>query len=172
MINLAKFVRAQHRLYCHHIPILPKLIQLWIFIVYSSAISPKVRIGGGTFFNHSGFGILLNENVIIGRDCKIGNSVSIVGQGPYKNAPVLRNRVYVGPGAVIQGPVVVENNVIVAPNAVVTKSCPKNAIVAGNPAKIIGWSNELNYDIFKDENWDESIKPYLKDEKGISRSDK
>ena len=68
-----------------------------------------------------------------------------------------------GPGAVIQGPVIIEDNVIIAPNAVVTKSVPKNAVVAGIPAKIIGWSDKLDYDIFADESWKEGTKPYLKE---------
>jgi len=160
-MNLGKICRAGHCLWEHRIPFLPKLFQLIIFVFYSSAISPRVKIGKGTFFNHKGFGVLINDKVIIGDNCKIGNNVSIVGQGPYKKAPLLKDRVYVGPGAVIQGPVVIESNVIIAPNAVVNKSVPKNAIVAGVPAKIIGWSNQLDYDIFADESWKEGIKPYL-----------
>lgn len=160
-MNLSDLCRCMHSLWKHKIPILPKLIQALIFVVHSSAISYKVKIGKGTFFNHKGFGVLINDNVVIGEDCKIGNNVSIVGQGPYKNAPVLKDKVYVGPGAVIQGPVMVESNVIIAPNAVVTKSVPENAIVAGVPAKIIGWTNELDYDIFADESWKEGTKPYL-----------
>lgn len=136
-------------------------MQLVAFVCYSSAVSYKVRLGRGTFFNHAGFGILINSNVVIGEDCKIGNNVSIVGQGPYKNVPVIKNRVYVGPGAVIQGPVIVEDGVIVAPNAVVTRSVPAGAIVAGVPARIIGWTKDLDYDIFKNESWNEDIRPYL-----------
>ena len=161
MINLSKFVRAGNWLWNHKVPILPQILQLLIFLCYSSAISYKVRIGKGTFFNHSGLGVLINSNVIIGNNCKIGNNVSIVGQGPYKNVPILKNRIFIGSGAVIQGPVVIEDNVIVAPNSVVNKSVPKNAIVAGIPAKIIGWSDKLDYDIFQDESWKEGIKPYL-----------
>lgn len=155
------YVGVGYFLWSHKIPILPKLIQAFIFVVYSSAISYKVKIGKGTFFNHKGFGVLINENVTIGENCKIGNNVSIVGQGPYKNVPILKNKIYVGPGAVIQGPVVIENFVIIAPNAVVTKSVPEFAIVAGIPAKIIDWSNQLGYDIFADESWKEGIKPYM-----------
>lgn len=163
MLNLAKIIGGGNWLYRHHIPILPKIMQLIAFLCYSSAVSYKVRIGKGTFFNHAGFGILINDSVVIGENCKIGNNVSIVGQGPYKNTPVLKNRIYIGPGAVIQGPVILEDNVIVAPNSVVNKSVPRNAVVAGIPAKIIGWSDKLDYDIFKDENWKEGIRPYLID---------
>lgn len=160
-MNLSTLCRGGYFLWKHKIPILPKLLQGLIFVVHSSAISYRVKIGKGTFFNHKGFGVLINDNVVIGDNCKIGNNVSIVGQGPFKNAPVLKNRVYVGPGAVIQGPVVIESNVIIAPNAVVTKSVPENAIVAGIPAKIIGWTNLLDYDIFADESWKEGTKPYM-----------
>lgn len=160
-MNLSKLCRGGYFLWSHKIPILPKLFQAVIFLIHSSAISYRVKIGKGTFFNHKGFGVLINDNVVIGEDCKIGNNVSIVGQGPYKQVPILKNKIYVGPGAVIQGPVVIENNVIIAPNAVVTKSVPENAIVAGIPAKIIGWSNQLDYDIFADESWKEGTKPYM-----------
>lgn len=80
MVNLATVHRIGHRLSELNIPLLPKLFQLFIFLCYSSAISYKVKIGKGTFFNHSGFGILLNAKVVIGDNCKIGNNVSIVGQ--------------------------------------------------------------------------------------------
>lgn len=109
-----------------------------------------------------GGGILINPHVRIGEHTKIGNNCSIVGQGPYKNAPVIGNRVYIGPGAVIQGPVVIDDHVIIAPNSVVTKSVPQYAIVAGVPAKIIGDVRKLDYDIFKDESWKEGKKEYLK----------
>lgn len=161
MLNVVKIQKVAHWLYLHHIPLFPKLLQLLIFICYSSSISYKTNIGKGTFFNHAGFGILINSKVQIGDDCKIGNNVSIIGQSPYKNPPILKNHIFVGPGAIIQGPVIVEDNVIVAPNAVVTKSVPMNAIVAGIPAKIVGWTDKLDYDIFKDEAWKEETKPYI-----------
>ncbi len=161
MLNVVRIQKAAHWLYLHHIPLLPQLLQLVIFICYSSSISYKTHIGKATFFNHAGFGILINAKVEIGDGCKIGNNVSIIGQSPYKKPPVLKNHIFVGPGAIIQGPVIVEDNVIVAPNAVVTKSVPQNAIVAGIPAKIVGWTNQLDYDIFKDEAWKEGTKPYM-----------
>ena len=85
-----------------------------------------------------------------------------MGQGPYKMTPNIGNGVYIGPGAVIQGPVVIDDDVIIAPNAVVNKSVPRYAIVAGIPAKIIGDVRKLDYDIFKDESWKEGTKEYLK----------
>lgn len=161
MVNLASIQRLSYKLYKKRVPILPGVLQLIIFLCYSSNVHYKVKIGKGTFFNHLGFGVLINSAVEIGDYCKIGNNVSIVGQGPYKYAPMIRNRVYIGPGVVIQGPVIVEDDVIIAPNSVVNKSVPNKAIVAGVPAKIIGWIDDLDYNIFADESWKEGYKPYI-----------
>lgn len=161
MINLAKIIQWGNWCTKNRIPFVPKVLKLIAFVCYSSSVDCHMRLGKGSFFNHSGFGVLINPSVVIGSNCKIGNNVSIVGQGPYKHAPQIGNKVYIGPGAVIQGPVIIEDDVIIAPNAVVTRSIPEGAIVAGVPAKIIGWKKDLNYDIFADENWDESIKPYM-----------
>lgn len=164
MINAIHFYRIARWLYLHHIPILPKFIQLVIFIVYNCNIPYKANIGKGSFLNHAGMGVLINPHVSIGENTKIGNNCSIVGQGPYKNAPIIGNHVYIGPGAVIQGPVVIDDNVIIAPNCVVTKSVPQYDIVAGVPAKIIGDVRKLDYDIFKNESWNDNIHPYLENQ--------
>lgn len=149
MINAVVFYRFAHWLYCHHIPFLPKLIQLFIFLCYNCSVPYKMNIGKGTFFSHGGIGILFNESVEIGENCVIGANCSIVGQTPYHYAPKLKNNVYLASGCVIQGPVIIGNNVIVGANAVVNKSVPDYAIVAGIPAKIIGDSRQLGYEIGK-----------------------
>lgn len=161
MLNAVRLYRVAHWLYLHHIPFLPKLIQLLIFVTYNCSVSYKMEVGGGTMFSHGGIGILINPKSKIGRNCIIGNNVSIVGQGPYKDCPVVGNNVYIGPGAVIQGAVVIEDNVIIAPNAVVNKSVRKNMIVGGVPAKIIGDVTKLDYNIFANESWKEGKRPYL-----------
>lgn len=48
------------------------------------------------------------------------------------------NNVYIGNNAIILPGVTIEDNVLVAAGAIVTKSIPANSIVGGNPAKIIG----------------------------------
>jgi serine O-acetyltransferase len=47
----------------------------------------------------------------------------------------------------------------------VNKSVPSDAIVSGNPAKIIGWVKDLDYNIFENPKDKEGIAPYLKYEK-------
>lgn len=161
MINAIHWYRISRWLYLHHIPILPKLIMLLIFLCYNCSVPYKATIGKGSFFNHGGMGVLINSGVKIGRNCKIGNNVSIVGQGPYSHVPDLGNNVFIGPGAVIQGPVIIEDHVIIAPNSVVNKSVHSYSIVAGIPAKVIGDTRKLNYDIFKDESFDSTLKTFI-----------
>lgn len=139
MINAIRLYRIARWLYLHHIPFLPKLLQLITFLMYNCSVSYKMSIGRGSFFNHAGIGVLINPKVVIGKNCKIGNNVSIVGQGP----------------------VIIEDNVIIAPNAVVNKSVHTNMIVGGIPAKIIGDVTKLDYDIFANESWKEGHKPFL-----------
>ena len=43
----------------------------------------------------------------------------------------------------IMAGVVIGESAIVAGGSVVTKGVPKGAIVGGNPAKVIGWTEEL-----------------------------
>lgn len=50
---------------------------------------------------------------------------------------MLGNNVDVGAGAAIIGNVHIGNNVLIGANSVVTHDIPDNAIVAGNPARIL-----------------------------------
>ena len=161
MINAIYFYKAARFFYKYRLTFISKAITLLIFLIYNSKSSYKTSIGDGTFFVYGGIGVLINEDAIIGRDCSIGVHTMIVGQGPYKNAPNIGNRVFIGPGAVIQGPVIIEDEVIIAPNCVVNRSVPKGAIVAGVPAKIVGWVKDLDYDIFKNETYKEGFFSFL-----------
>ena len=53
------------------------------------------------------------------------------------------NNVYIGNRTLIMPGVIIGDNVVIGAGSVVTKSIPNNAIVAGNPARIIGNAYEL-----------------------------
>lgn len=161
MPNALLFQRIAFYLYSKKIPLLPKIITLLIFILYNSKISHKTVIGKGSFCVYGGIGVLINEKSSIGRSCSIGAGVKIVGKGPYRNAPKLGNNIFIGPGAIIVGPVIIEDNVIIAPNSVVTKSVPKNSIVGGIPAKILGDVSNLDYDIMKNQSFKDGYLDFL-----------
>ena len=61
----------------------------------------------------------------------------------YMGKIVVGNNVMIGQNAMIMYNVNIGNNVIVAAGSVVTRDVPDDAIVGGNPAKIIGSMSEL-----------------------------
>lgn len=84
--------------------------------------------------------IIINGGARIGKNLSIYPGVTI-GQvdGDYMKTPIIGNDVWVFANAMIQGDIKIGDNAIIAPNSVVTHDVPENAIVAGVPAKIIGF---------------------------------
>ncbi len=151
MPNAIVFYHISRWLYIKRVPLLPKLIQLLIFLLYNSKIPANANIGKGSFLVCKGIGVVIIDNAILGKGCRVGIGAKIVGKGPYKNVPKLGANVFIGPGAIICGAVIIEDDVVIAPNAVVTKSIPKGSIVGGIPARILGNIEDLDYDILKNE---------------------
>lgn len=162
-MNAIKYYRIMRWLYCHDMKFFSKIIQWMILRLYNCAISGKVSIGKGTYFIRGGISVVLHDDAVIGDYCRLGIHLVVAGQGPYKNVARIGNNVWIGPNVTIQGPVIIEDGAVIAPNSVVNKSVPKNAIVAGVPAKIIGFTTELEYDIMKNECYKEGTIPFLED---------
>ena len=82
------------------------------------------------------------DGVVIGSNVTITHGVTI---GHVNGAaPILLNNIYVGPGACILGGITIGNNVVIGANAVITKDIPDNAIVVGNPSRIISYKGSAN----------------------------
>ncbi len=62
----------------------------------------------------------------------------------------------IGAGAVLLPGVIIGRNAMVAAGAVVTRSVPPNAVVVGNPAKIVGYVDATRSDVF-----DLATKPHV-----------
>jgi len=58
---------------------------------------------------------------------------------------VIKDDVYIGPGAKISGNVVVGNRALVGPNCVVTKDVPDNGVVVGVPGRVISYEGSQGY---------------------------
>jgi serine O-acetyltransferase len=83
---------------------------------------------------------IVNQNARIGKNVVMYPGVC-VGQTSSNAAPIIGDNVFIGLSSKVMGPIRVGNNVIIAPNAVVTKDVPDNAVVAGVPAKVIKMRN-------------------------------
>ncbi len=97
-------------------------------------------IGGGLYIQH-GFATIVSAQKI-GENCRIYQQVTIGYKGEY--SPVLEDNVSVACGAKVLGNVTMHANSLAAAGAVVVKDVPKNAIVAGVPAKVLSYKDETN----------------------------
>ena len=99
-------------------------------------------IGGGLYIQH-GFATIISAKKI-GENCRIYQQVTIGYKG--EDSPVLEDNVSVTCGAKVLGKVTMHSGSLAAAGAVVVKDVPENAIVAGVPAKVIGYKDENNLD--------------------------
>ena len=137
MINALVFYYIANWLYNHKIPILPKLLTLLIFLIYNCKVPYQAKIGKGCKLGYGGIGVVIHKDAIIGERCTISQQVTVGGGGKIKGLPIIGNDVYIAKGAIVFGGISVGNNVTIGANAVVNRTIPDNAIVAGVPAKII-----------------------------------
>ena len=121
-------------------------------------IHPNAKIGKNLFIDH-GMGVVIGETSEIGDNVTIYHMVTLGGISPSINSddqrntkrhPTLMDKVVVGSGAQILGPVVVGKNAKIGANAVVTKDVDENSVMVGIPAKNVG---EVSTQ-------DENFKPY------------
>jgi serine O-acetyltransferase len=82
-------------------------------------------------------GVVIHAKAVIGKNCIIGQQVTIGGRARHPEVPRIGDEVYLAGGSKILGPITLGNDVIVGANAVVIRDVPDNTIVAGVPAKVI-----------------------------------
>lgn len=141
LFRLSRWVRTE----CN-IPVFRSLLRIIcailrkpVFFLHGTRIDLDAEIGPGFYIGHYG-GIWIGP-VRIGANCNISQNVTIGigGKGEYRGLPEIGDNVYIGPGAVLFGKIRVGSNVAVGANAVVSKSIPDNAVVVGNPSRIVGY---------------------------------
>ena len=98
----------------------------------------KIAHFGTTFFPSRGR---------IGRNCSVSHGVTLglAGQGQERGGPVIGDRVYIGPQAIIVGKITVGDDVLICPGAVVLRSVPPRAVVLGNPARVVSHEGSFDY---------------------------
>lgn len=116
---------------------------------FGIGISPKIDIGPGLYIGHF-WGIILNSEAKIGKNCNISHGVTIgmANRGRNRGVATIGDNVYIGPGAKIVGAVKIGNNVAIGANCVVTKDIQDiqdNAVVVGVPGKVISLKGSSGY---------------------------
>jgi serine O-acetyltransferase len=97
----------------------------------------EVVVGRRFRIEHFG-GIIISGDAVFGDDCVVRNGVTVglrhTGQ---RGSPVFGNRVDVGAGAKILGPIRIGDDVAIGANAVVIADVPANSLAVGVPARIL-----------------------------------
>ncbi|MFS0703223.1 serine O-acetyltransferase EpsC [Cellulomonas sp. 179-A 9B4 NHS] len=100
-------------------------------------IHPGARIGARLFIDH-GMGVVVGETAEVGDDVVLFHGSTLGGKTMKrgKRHPTLGDRVVVGAGAKVLGPVWVGDGAQVGANAVVITDVPAGAIAVGVPAQV------------------------------------
>ena len=92
--------------------------------------------------------VVVHHNAKIGAHCKLMSDVTIGinGRKDVSGVPVIGDRVFIGTGAKIIGPIYIADDVVVGANAVIVTSINEPGItVAGNPAKKVSDRGSSEY---------------------------
>jgi serine O-acetyltransferase len=98
-------------------------------------IHPGATIGRRLFIDH-GMGVVIGETAEIGDDVTMYHGTTLGGTTwrQVKRHPTLGDRVLVGAGATILGPITVGADSVVGAGAVVTADAPAGSLLVGIPA--------------------------------------
>ncbi|XZG69758.1 serine O-acetyltransferase [Chitinibacteraceae bacterium HSL-7] len=108
-------------------------------------IHPGATIGRRVFIDH-GMGTVIGEHAVIGDDSTLYQGVTLGGLGlaskPGKRHPTLGQRVVIGAGAKVIGPIDIGDDAKIGPNAVVIKDVPAGATMVANLARMVDKERE------------------------------
>jgi serine O-acetyltransferase len=133
--------RLSHWLWRHRLKLLGRYVSQIMRWFTGIEIHPGATIGPGLFIDH-GMGVVIGETAELGEEVTLYHTVTLGGTSLQKGKrhPTLGDRVTVGAGAKILGPIVIGSDSRVGANAVVVKSVPSNSVVVGVPGQIIARS--------------------------------
>lgn len=82
-------------------------------------------------------GVILNNSVIVDHDARVGAFSQLSPGALVMGDTTIGERVFLGAGAVIRDDISVGADSVVGMGAIVTEDIPSNALVMGNPAKVV-----------------------------------
>ena len=101
-------------------------------------IHPAATLGPGLFIDH-GHGVVIGETAEVGANVTIYHGVTLGGTSldAGKRHPTVGDRVTIGAGAKVLGPITVGHDSRIGANAVVVRDVPPNSVVVGVPGQVI-----------------------------------
>lgn len=108
-------------------------------------LSKDADIGPGFYIGHFGAitvgpGVRIGENSSIGQTCVVASANDAPDQ-----APVLGDRVYLGAGSKVLGPVRIDSGAAVGAGSTVMEDIPEDGVVVGVPARLVNRSGSGDF---------------------------
>jgi len=132
------FHRIAHALYTNHLYFLGRAVAEISRFLTGIEIHPGATIGRRLVIDH-GMGVVIGETAVIGDDCIIFHGVTLGGVkfDPVKRHPTVGNKVLIGTGAKVLGPITLGEGCRIGANAVVTKDVGPQMVIVAPPSSIL-----------------------------------
>lgn len=139
--------RISHWLWLRNARLAARAFAELIRILTGVDIHPGAELGAGLFIDHA-TGVVIGETAKVGEDVTIFHGVTLGGTGANtgKRHPTVGNRVIIGAGAKVLGPITIGDSSRIGANSVVVKEVPANVVVIGVPCQIISRPGQANED--------------------------
>jgi serine O-acetyltransferase len=127
--------RIAHRILLSGHPFVARVLSQLARFLTGVEIHPGATIGRRLFIDH-GAGVVIGETAEIGDDVTLYHGVTLGGTTwrHVKRHPTVGDRVLVGAGASLLGPITVGSDSVVGAGAVVVHDAPAHSLVLGMPA--------------------------------------
>jgi serine O-acetyltransferase len=114
-----------------------KILKPFSEIITGIELPCEATVGRRFRIDHFG-GIIISGDATFGDDCILRNGVTVgLRHTGERGSPVIGDRVDIGAGAKILGPIRIGNDVAIGANAVVIRDVPANSIAVGVPARVL-----------------------------------
>jgi len=133
--------RVAHRLWVADHLLAARVVAAAVRVATSVDIHPAATIGPGFFIDHA-TGVVIGETAQIGEDVTLYQGVTLGGTSleAVKRHPTIGDRVTIGAGAKVLGPVTIGAGSRIGANAVVVRDVPPDSVVVGVPGQVIARS--------------------------------
>lgn len=130
--------RLSHRLWRAHLFLAARLVSALTRVITAVDIHPGATIGRGLFIDHA-VGVVIGETAEIGDDVTLYHGVTLGGLtlNKGKRHPTVGDRVMIGAGAKVLGPVVIGADSRIGANAVVVHDVPTHSVIVGVPGRLL-----------------------------------
>ena len=110
-------------------------LDYWLQIATKSDVRVGTELAPGVYLSDEG-NVILGARWV-GRGTVIHNRTTIGWSLKGEGTPHIGERVWIGPDCVVVGNITIGDGATILPGTVLTRNVPPNAVVEGNPARIV-----------------------------------